>query len=85
MLASGRPVVATAYEGSEVASVVSECGIVVPPEDPTALANAIALLSENEPERKGLGIKARAYAVKHFRREAILGAFERTLLRSTSA
>jgi colanic acid biosynthesis glycosyl transferase WcaI len=83
MLASGRPVVATAQEGSEVAAVVSECGTVVPPESPAALASAIVALSENEPERKRLGIRARAYAAQNFRREAILEAFELRLLCST--
>jgi colanic acid biosynthesis glycosyl transferase WcaI len=84
MLASGRPVVATAREGSEVAAVVRQCGIVAPPENPAALANAIAALSEDRPERMRLGAKARAYAAQHFRREEILTAFE-TRLCSASA
>jgi len=79
MLASGRPVVATAHHGSEVASVVAECGIVVPPEDPAALANAITALSENEQERIRLGAKARGYAAQNFHRDAILAAFETRL------
>ena len=84
MLASGRPVVATAREGSEVAAVVQKCGIVVPPENPAALASAIAALSENEQERIRLGAKARAYAAQNFGRDIILGAFE-TRLRSATA
>jgi colanic acid biosynthesis glycosyl transferase WcaI len=76
MLASGRPVVATVHDGSEVAAVVRQCGIVVPPENPLALAAAIAALSEDAARRKRLGAKARAYASQHFQREAILGDFE---------
>lgn len=34
MLASARPVVATAKPGTELATVVQSCGLVVPPEDP---------------------------------------------------
>jgi colanic acid biosynthesis glycosyl transferase WcaI len=84
MLASGRPVIATAPSGSEVAAVVSQCGIVVPPESPGALVAAISALAENESERTRLGGKARAYAAKNFRRDVILGAFEKRLC-STAA
>ena len=84
MLASGRPVIATAPSGSEVAAVVSQCGVVVPPESPGALAAAISALAENESERTRLGGKARAYAAKNFRRDVILGAFEKRLC-STAA
>jgi colanic acid biosynthesis glycosyl transferase WcaI len=76
MLASGRPVVATAPEGSEVASVVRQCGVVVPPENPPALAAAIAALSEDSQRRAALGANARAYAARNFQREVILGEFE---------
>jgi colanic acid biosynthesis glycosyl transferase WcaI len=76
MLASGRPVVATAEEGSEVATVVRQCGLVVPPENPAALAGAIAALADDGPLRMRLGAKARAHATQNFRRDVILGEFE---------
>jgi colanic acid biosynthesis glycosyl transferase WcaI len=79
MLASGRPVVATAQGGSEVAAVVQQCGLVVPPQNPAALAAAIAALSEDSQWRAALGSKARAYASRNFRREVILAEFEREL------
>ncbi len=41
MLASGHPVIATCGENTEIATVVSLCGLVVPPEDGTALAIAM--------------------------------------------
>ena len=52
ILASGRPVVATAHEGTGVAKVVAGCGVVVPPEDPNAFANAIASLAAKPVERR---------------------------------
>src|SRR5260370_39619211 len=45
MLASGRPVVATAREGSEVAAGVQKGGIGGPPENPAPLARASAAVS----------------------------------------
>ena len=41
MLASGRPVIATAAPGTELASVVGRVGVVVPPGDPDCLAESI--------------------------------------------
>ena len=43
MLASARPVVATAHPGIDLALVVQTCGLVVPPENATALAVAALL------------------------------------------
>ncbi|HTM52148.1 MAG TPA: WcaI family glycosyltransferase [Bryobacteraceae bacterium] len=79
MLASGRPVVATANAGTELASIVSECGVVVPPENPGALAAAIASLAEDPSRRAALGAQARAFVSEHFRRDAVLGEFESKL------
>lgn len=76
MLASGRPVIATAAEGSDVAAVVSQCGIVSAPQNPAALAQAIAALAADQSERVRLGARARAYALRNFQRETILSAFE---------
>lgn len=45
MLASGRPVLATAHAGTELASVVQGCGVVLPPEDPPAMAQALMALA----------------------------------------
>jgi colanic acid biosynthesis glycosyl transferase WcaI len=45
ILASGRPVVAGAMPGTEIASVVGCCGIVVPPDDAAAMTGAILRLA----------------------------------------
>ena len=80
MLASGRPVVATAHQGTEVARVIEGCGIAVPPEDPLAFARAIGDLVGNFEMRESLGRAARLYAEDYLARDAVLGAFESALL-----
>jgi colanic acid biosynthesis glycosyl transferase WcaI len=72
MLASGRPVIATCHAGTELHSVVSRCGTVVPPEDDAALADAILSLADNASARSDLGLSARAWAETHFERNAVL-------------
>jgi colanic acid biosynthesis glycosyl transferase WcaI len=72
MLASGRPVIATCHAGTELHAVVSICGIVVEPEDASALAEAICRLADDAALRTGLGQRARAYAEANFERDAVL-------------
>jgi glycosyltransferase involved in cell wall biosynthesis len=65
-LASGVPIV---YSGEgEGARLVSEAsaGVVVPPENPIALARAIAALSLDETSRNDMAVRARALAVDRF-------------------
>ncbi|HWJ35749.1 MAG TPA: glycosyltransferase WbuB [Steroidobacteraceae bacterium] len=73
MLASGRPVIATCYAGTELDTVVSKCGLVVRPLDTAGLAAAICKLADEPTARLELGRKARAYAEANFERDAILG------------
>ena len=73
MLASGRPVIATCLAGTELEAVVSQCGIVVPPEDSVELAAAICRLADDVATRRELGSRARAYAEANFERDAIFG------------
>jgi len=72
MLASGRPVIATCLVGTELESVVSQCGIVVPPQDSAALAAAVSRLADDAAMRLELGRRARTYAEANFERDAIL-------------
>jgi colanic acid biosynthesis glycosyl transferase WcaI len=62
MLASGRPVVAAAIPGTEIASIVIGCGIVTEPECAGGFAQAITALADDVPRRHRLGQAARAYA-----------------------
>lgn len=81
MLASGRAVVATAHLGTEVARVVEGCGLVVPPENPRAFADAIAALAEDAVTRERYGVSARRYAEENLEKEAVLRRFEAQLLK----
>lgn len=72
MLASGRPVVCTADDGTELQRVVSQCGVVVPPGSPEGLAKAIVKLA-NDPERcAALGAEARRYAEQFLSRHGVM-------------
>lgn len=79
MLASGRPVVATADADTELARVVSAVGIVTPPGDAHALTNSVRRLVDNPEQRRLLGQAARAYAQAKLDCDVILGAFEDAL------
>lgn len=75
MLASGRPVVATAHPGTELASVVSRCGVIVPPEEPPVFAAAIAALAADSERRRALGAAGRRFAEDHLAHDAVLQSF----------
>jgi colanic acid biosynthesis glycosyl transferase WcaI len=74
MLASGRPVIATCRSGTEISGIVSQCGIVVEPEDGSNLALAIVKLADDPDLRFELGRRARTFAEANFERDAVLGS-----------
>ncbi|OAE51851.1 colanic acid biosynthesis glycosyltransferase WcaI [Achromobacter mucicolens] len=80
MLATGRPVVCGAARGTELANVVSRCGLLTPPEDAAAMAEAVRKLSYNAQIRETLGAAARQYAMAHLHVDAVLGAAEREFM-----
>ena len=80
MLASGRPVVATCVEGSELAEVVRDRGLVVPAGDVSALVAAIRKLAVDKELRTRLGENARTYAQEHLSRDSVLKRFEAALV-----
>ncbi|MGB4584768.1 MAG: glycosyltransferase WbuB [Rhodoferax sp.] len=80
MLASARPVVATAKPGTELANVVQACGLVVPPEDALAFADALKSLAADPELRERLGGAGFLYAQAHLDKEAVLAKFEADLL-----
>ena len=84
MLSSGRAVVATAHAHTEVGVVVAQCGLVVPPEAPAALAAAIAKLAAEPELRAEFGRKARDYATRRIAQDAVLRQFEADLHACTS-
>jgi colanic acid biosynthesis glycosyl transferase WcaI len=80
MLASGRPVLATARPGTQLAHVVEGRGIVVEPGDASAVAGALVKLAEDHGLRKELGRNAREYAISELEKESILSRLEQELL-----
>ncbi len=80
MLASGRPIVATALEGTQVAEVVARCGINVPPGDAAAFAAAIRDLGADRAKRQSLGKVAREYAIEHLDSSRVLREFEHAVI-----
>lgn len=72
MLASGRPVIATARKGTEVANVVKGCGLTVEPGNVKALCNSIQLLAKDDKLRHVLGTQGRLYATQHLDKDSIL-------------
>jgi colanic acid biosynthesis glycosyl transferase WcaI len=80
ILASGRPVVAGAEQGTQVYDAVQGCGIVVPPEDPNAFADAIKKLAGDANLRKILGDEGRRRAQKEWTKENALRLLEAKLL-----
>jgi colanic acid biosynthesis glycosyl transferase WcaI len=76
ILASGRPVVATCEERSEVGRAVRDRGLIVPHGDEQAFVDAVLNLAQDEELRVRLGDNARAYAEQHLSRDQILTAFQ---------
>jgi colanic acid biosynthesis glycosyl transferase WcaI len=72
MLARGHLMIATSLAESQLAAVVSKCGIVVPLQVSVAPAEANCRLADDLATRLGLGRRARAHAEAIFERDAIL-------------
>jgi colanic acid biosynthesis glycosyl transferase WcaI len=62
MLASGRPVLATADKGTQLEQIIQGCGIVVDPEDLNGFVDGIERLLADEPMRKTFEKKSRQLA-----------------------
>lgn len=79
MLASGRPVIVGAQDGTQLAKEVEGCGIVVPPGQPAAMAAAVRRLIVQPQERAVLGSHAAERAAEHWSKDRILARFEGVL------
>jgi colanic acid biosynthesis glycosyl transferase WcaI len=79
MMASARPIVATVKEDSELAYLVGKCGIIAPPGDAQALAEAIVQLAGNPEMRFRLGATARALCIEQWDSSKVLAEFEKKL------
>lgn len=81
ILASGRPVIATADLRTELGQVIgsSEAGELVPPGNSEALASAIRELAGDAPRRLRMGVAARNYAERELSTDSIMRRFEADL------
>ena len=81
LLAAARPVIASVGADSEVSRVIAEsgAGMTIAPEDPRALADAVATLRANPLVRERMGRAGRAYALERWEREAVLKSTEQWL------
>jgi glycosyltransferase involved in cell wall biosynthesis len=84
-MGAGRPVLLSA--GGEAADLITEgsCGVVVPPERPDRLAEAVAELARDRPRAARLGAAGRELAMGRFAREHALDEWERLLERVSRA
>jgi colanic acid biosynthesis glycosyl transferase WcaI len=85
MLAAGRPVVATAGTATSLACEVEGCGLVTPPGDAAAFADAIAALLDDRALYARTAAEARRRAEERWKRQRILADFETELLALTAA
>jgi colanic acid biosynthesis glycosyl transferase WcaI len=75
MLASGRPVVASAAQGTGLAREVHGCGIATEPDNPVEFAAAIERLIDSPQLHGELSRAAREAAMTVWARESVLGRF----------
>lgn len=81
LLASGRAIVASVpLQGTAAEAIsLSQGGVVVPPEDPTAIANAIQSLYENPLQVRQLGYQGREFAANTYAFDKVLSLYEALL------
>jgi colanic acid biosynthesis glycosyl transferase WcaI len=79
MLASGKPVIATAHEGTELYSIVKQCGRVTEPGNVESFLSALVELANDPLSRMNYGLNAREYAITHLSKYQILDKFEMEL------
>jgi glycosyltransferase involved in cell wall biosynthesis len=63
-LACGVPVIVTDFPGQSDVVRQHDCGLVIPPEDPQALATAVTYLYEHPEARSGMGNRGREFVAK---------------------
>jgi colanic acid biosynthesis glycosyl transferase WcaI len=78
ILASGRPVVASVDEGTEVARVVEQAGagLAVPPDDPGAFTAAITKLLDGPEQARAMGAAGRAFVERWASPAAVAQRYE---------
>lgn len=72
MMASGRPVVATAAASTQISNVLDGCGIVVAPDDLDGFCVGIVELVDNPVKTDQMGKRGREYVETHWDTDQIL-------------
>jgi colanic acid biosynthesis glycosyl transferase WcaI len=80
IFASGKPVIVMAEPGTALFYAVEGRGVIVPPEDPKAFADAIVGLLADKDRCAKMGTAGRRFAVESLGKDAILREFEDKLL-----
>lgn len=83
IMAAGRPVIAGVDAGSDADLMVQAAGsgIVIEPEDPAALADAIRALATDRATARKMGESAREFVVSHHSHEVVVDQYEAMLQR----
>ena len=86
IMASARPVIAAVPGDSEIARLVREtdCGVLVPPQDPEALAATIDRVSQNRANLEHMGANGRRCAVTSFDKRTLISRYRRLLQQVSS-
>jgi colanic acid biosynthesis glycosyl transferase WcaI len=81
IMASGRPVLASAEPGSDLSCLVAEsgAGICVVPEDAEALAEAVVRLRDDPEGRAEMGRRGRRWAEDRYSVQSVAGQYEEIL------
>lgn len=87
IMASGRPVLASAETGSDLWRLVNEtgAGLVVKPRDVEALAAAVERLQDDPALRDQMGRSGRSHAHARYSRTAVVQAYEQLLTRAAAS
>jgi glycosyltransferase involved in cell wall biosynthesis len=78
IMACGRPIIACIDEESELSKILirNNLGLVVPPDNPNKLADAILMLYKNESLRKKLSNNERLYVERHLSRKMLTKKYD---------
>lgn len=74
-MATAKPIVASLWGEAAELIETARCGVVVAPEDPSDLREAVEKLAENPPLARELGENGRRYVSAHFDRQVIAARF----------
>jgi colanic acid biosynthesis glycosyl transferase WcaI len=80
-LAAARPVIASVHEASPTAEALRQgrCGLVVPPQDAAAMAEAIIRLADDRSQAARMGRNARQYFLQCFERQGVVRQWQEAL------